>query len=207
MTGEVVHLPRTALTAPFTLERPFERLGRALGFYLYLLGIANHRGLVSRNAERITRPLAIADADIVRWLGRLDTEGLVEVKSRPPFLVARLTAWSGSGPALHENTGIPSARSASVEEPRYSNSLSSNLETATEAIAIADGGVGEGGEALLREILDTLGETDADAFRRVVGVYPAETILDVLDRVRRVPTERVRKSKTALFRYLLSKRS
>jgi hypothetical protein len=182
-------------------------LGRALGLYLYLLGAANHRGLVSRNAERVTGPLAISGPDVDRWLDRLADERLVEVKSRPPFIVARLTAWSGSGSSQRESADIPSAVSASVEEPRYSNSFSSNLETEAEAIAIADGGAGEGAEALLQEILEPLGETDPAAFRRVVEIYPSQAILDALDRVRRVPAERVRKSKTALFRYLLAKRS
>lgn len=185
------------------MERPFERLGRGLGLYLCFLGIANHRGLVSRNADRVRRALAIADSDFDRWLDRLSRDRLIELKSRPPFLVARLTAWPAVGLSEAEDVSFPSAKPRPIEEQGYSHGLSNNAE----AIAMEDGGAGEGGEALLAEILDTLGESDPADFRRVLEVYSAETIRDALERVRRVPAERVRKSKTALFRYLLAKRN
>ena len=54
---------------------------------------------------------------------------------------------------------------------------------------------------LLREILETLGETDAASFEKAVELYSPHVIRTALDRVRRA--RGIRKSRTALFRHLL----
>ncbi len=56
-------------------------------------------------------------------------------------------------------------------------------------------------EALLQEILETLGETDGHAFERAVVLYSPHVIRLALNRVRRA--KGIRKSRTALFRHLL----
>jgi hypothetical protein len=60
-------------------------------------------------------------------------------------------------------------------------------------------------EALLGEILETLGETDRTSFEGAIKNFAPDVIRKALDRVRR--TTSVRKNRTALFRYLLTKLS
>jgi len=55
------------------------------------------------------------------------------------------------------------------------------------------------------EVLDTLGETDPTTFEGAIRNFPPEVIRKALDRVRR--TRSLRKNRTALFRYLLTKLS
>jgi hypothetical protein len=55
----------------------------------------------------------------------------------------------------------------------------------------------------MREILETLGETDATTFEGAIKNFSPEVIRKALDRVRR--TRSLRKNRTALFRYLLTK--
>ena len=55
--------------------------------------------------------------------------------------------------------------------------------------------------ALLREILETLGESDPATFRGAIRRYPPGVIRTALDRTRRMKT--VRKNRTAVFRFLL----
>ena len=86
----------------------------------------------------------------------------------------------------------------------YSYSFNKHSNNQSKAIAIEDGGPGEGG-ALLQEILATLGESDPTTFRGVLANYPEGAIRAALSRVRATPPEKIRKSRTALFRHLLAK--
>jgi hypothetical protein len=65
--------------------------------------------------------------------------------------------------------------------------------------------IGEGtdGEGLLAEILATLDETDPESFRPVLKRYSPWQIQTALKRVRETPPKKLRKSRTALFRFLL----
>ena len=56
-------------------------------------------------------------------------------------------------------------------------------------------------ENLLKEILDTLGESDPSTFRHALTHFPPAVIRLALERVRAMKS--IRKSKTALFSYLL----
>ena len=62
-----------------------------------------------------------------------------------------------------------------------------------------------GDDALLREILETLGETDPTSFEGAIKNFSPTVIRKALDRVRK--TRSLRKNRTALFRYLLTKLS
>jgi hypothetical protein len=74
----------------------------------------------------------------------------------------------------------------------------------SKAIAFEDGGPGEG-DKLLQEILATLGELDPGPFRGVLQHFSPAKIRSTLVRVRATPPEKLRKSRTALFRYLLAR--
>lgn len=198
MSSAFVRIPKAALAAPLLGERPTERLGMSLWLYVYLLSVANFRGIACRNIEKVIATLSIAETDLSTWLTRLAESGLIDVRSPSPFLVVKLRSWPDSEPS-----SIVNERGA-TESNSYS--LLSNLEESSRAIAQEDGGAGEG-DRLLQEILDTLGETDAGSFRRVLDHYSSSAIREALSRVRATPAEKVRKSKTALFRYLLAKRS
>ena len=58
---------------------------------------------------------------------------------------------------------------------------------------------------VLREILETLGESDPTSFEGAIKNFSPDVIRKALDRVRR--TRSLRKNPTALFRYLLTKLS
>jgi hypothetical protein len=110
-----------------------------------------------------------------------------------PFLALKLPMWSGNGP-----------KEANKRASAYSYSFQQSRD---ERKAIAEEGdepSGEG-EVLLREVLATLGETDPTSFRGAIEHYSADTIRTVLDRVRATPPEKLRKSRTAMFRFLLAK--
>ncbi|MCC6348397.1 MAG: hypothetical protein IT347_02265 [Candidatus Eisenbacteria bacterium] len=156
---------------------------------------ANARGLVLANEATMLDELGIDLALLRELLEEATRHGAIDILSPLPFLVAKLPgSWSGR---KHEAPKEP-AKSGAPANPAYSSqsSLSQSKPLMKESYRPpADQ------EALLREILTTLGETDPTTFRGAVEYYAPAVIRKALDRVRRMHS--VRKNRTALFRFLL----
>jgi len=142
------------------------------------------RGIVPVSADSLTKEVGASQEEVGAALDRLERAGLLRILAPFPFLVLKLRSWSGKGP----NT-VPSRAAA------YSYSKLSNNRL-NESYRQAD-------DALLREILDTLGESDPSSFEGAVRNFSPDIIRKALDRVRR--TRSLRKNRTALFRYLLTR--
>jgi hypothetical protein len=152
-----------------------------------LRGRANARGIVPVRGDALAEEVGATPEVVGAALGRLERAGLLRVLAPFPFLVLKLQAWSGKITNLRDSRPVG-----------YSHSeLSHNRLTESYGPT--------GDDALLREILDTLGETDPTSFEGAIKHFPADVIRKALDRVRR--TRSLRKNRTALFRYLLTKLS
>jgi hypothetical protein len=148
---------------------------------------ANSRGVVPVRGDVLAKEVGAAQEEVGATLDRLERAGLLKILAPFPFLVVKLRSWSGSTP-----------KRASSRPAAYSYSkLSSNRLNESYRTA--------GDDALLREILETLGETDPASFEGAIRNFPPNVIRKALDRVRR--TRSLRKNPTALFRYLLTKLS
>lgn len=203
MTPHIAQPLRELVSAPLRIPLGVERIGRGLWLYLQLVALANRSGRICRTLDALGKDLGIEASAVSRWLDRLQESQLVEVESPAPYLVIRLRFWSGmedrhgeSGPAVsdqrhavHEVVPVGSSK----QQPAAS--ASSKLE---------DGGAGEGG-SLLAEVLRVLGESDADEFQALLSEFPTTVILKALVRVKTTPESQIRKSKAALFRFLLAK--
>lgn len=158
----------------------------------------NHRNLVIVREDALLDELGISPDALRVAIKTLDEEHSFEILSPLPFLVLK---WSGKRSLSSETPskdGLP-------DEPRYS-SYSFNNKALDKSIAIkAIDDPGSAESELLQDILATLGESDPTTFRGVLAHYPAGTIRAALERVRATPPEKLRKSKTALFRYLLAR--
>jgi hypothetical protein len=146
---------------------------------------ASTRGIVALSGETLVEEAGVTQAEVGTALNRLERAGLLRILAPFPFLVLKLHSWSGHG-----------GKAADSEPGAYSYSkLSSNR--------LKDSYRPQGGDGLMREILDTLGETDPTSFEGAIRNFSADVIRKALDRVRR--TKSLRKNRTALFRYLLTK--
>lgn len=193
---------RRVIEAPLRVTGGRVLVGDALWLYVTLASIANFRGIVCRRSDRLAEGLAIEESRLTEWLSRLETAGLVELQSGSPFLVIKLNPWSGS-PDPGATSGPDSTRPAA--------SLQSEVPVSSSVAAAAssnreDGGQGEG-EALFAEVQAVLGDTDAAEFRDVHMQYAPAVVRQALRRVQTTPAAQIRKSKAALFRYLLAKLS
>lgn len=191
------------IEAPLRVPEARVQLGDALWLYVLLASIASYRGLVCRRPHRLAQDIGADEQQLAEWLDRLSKVELIEVQTPAPFLVIKLRAWSGSEPSESEKTpdsGHPGS-DAHIDVP-----VSSNAAAAAALSKREDGGQGEG-EALLREVLAALDEADPVEFRQLLQQYPPDVVRRALRRVETTPPSQIRKSKTALFRYLLTKLS
>jgi hypothetical protein len=151
----------------------------------------SERLAMARESDLIARLRATRES-LQNSLQDLKAAGRIRSLSPLPFLTLKFVSWPNQGP-----------KSAILQPSSYSYTFKHSTDKSI-AIGAEDGGAGEGA-TLLREILETLGESDPTTFRGVLEHYSASTIRSVLDRVKATPQEKLRKSRTALFRYLLAK--
>ena len=176
--------------------------GDAVWTYLALLKVANYSGVVSKRSDQVAAALKTDEPTLLADLAKLSDLGLIRSLNPAPYLVVQLAMWPGK-----EEVPPPNVPVASSETPATHSEVpvSSAAAAAASASQPEDGGQGEGGE-LLDRVLAVLGpDADAEEMRETVGTYPAETVRRALQRVEATPARQIRRSKTALFRYLLTK--
>lgn len=150
---------------------------------------ASQRGIVPVRGDALVEEVGAGKEEVGAALDKLERAGFLRILAPFPFLVLQLTSWSG----------IP-AKPADSRPATYSYSqLSSNRKNESKSYRPT------GDDALLREILDTLGETDPTTFEGAIKNFAPDVIRKALDRVRKARS--LRKNRTALFRYLLTKLS
>ena len=144
----------------------------------------NASGVVTIRADLLAAEIGAALEEVGAALESLEQRKLLTVLVPPPFLVLRLHSWRG-------------APTQSQVSHAYSHSRL--LQSTTDSYSPS------GDDVLLHEILDTLGESDPKPFEGAIRHFAPDVIRKALDRVRRARS--VRKNRTALFRYLLTRLS
>ncbi len=148
---------------------------------------ANARGIVPVRGDVLAAEIGAPSEEVGAALDKLERAGLLTILAPFPFLVLRLRSWSDK--SMKPTDARPSGYS-------YSKLSSNRMNESYRP---------SGDQALLREILETLGESDPTTFEGAIKNFAPDVIRKALDRVRR--TRSLRKNRTALFRYLLTKLS
>lgn len=193
------HNARTLIHAPFQIPDGIHRLGRGVWLYLWLLDNINAQGLVCRTSQSIARNLRIPEGEALDWLGHLVGLGLAEVKSPAPHLIVRLTKWSGNGPSTGQDREENSVNDNEVFKLRNV----SYVENINRTVRHGDGGAGEGAENLLAEIRQTIG--DPEGLDTLLTRFPESVIRKALALTRAKPEGELKKTRAALFYFLLKK--
>ena len=181
------------------IENGIPNLGRALWLYVLLITRAGDRGRIIRTTPHLAKDLRVSEDTIITWLSRLRDAALVEVQSPPPYLVTKLRFWPSRSSSQKEDSPVSGSKSSLRQG--YVPVSSSKAAAKRE-----DGGVGEG-ETLLDQTLQTLGSADREEINALIENYPSDLIHRALVRVRNTPDSQIRKSREALFRYLLDRLS
>lgn len=148
---------------------------------------ANSRGIVPVRGDILAEEIGAPQEEVGAALDKLELAGLLTILAPFPFLVLRLRSWSGKA------TGPATSRPVAYSYSKLSSNRSNESYRPTQDAA------------LMREILGTLGESDPTTFEGAIKNFAPNVIRKALDRVRR--TRSLRKNRTALFRYLLTKLS
>jgi hypothetical protein len=177
-------------------------VGDAVWTYLALLKAANFSGVVSKRSDQIAAALMTDEPTLLADLSRLSDLGLIRSLNPAPYLVIQLALWPGKvdAPRL-----VVHAASSEAPVTHSEVSVSGSAAAAASASQPEVGGQGEGG-VLLDRVLTVLGpEADVEEMRDLLGAHPAETVRRALQRVEETPARQIRRSRTALFRYLLTR--
>ena len=177
--------------------------GDAVWAYLALLKAANHRGVVCKRSDQIAAVLESDEPTLLADLAKLSDLGLIRSLNPAPYLVIQLTMWPGKDAP----SDAPSPAAADPRPAAHVEVPVSSTEAAASASASQPevGGQGEGGD-LLERVLAVLGpEADAAEMRELVAAHEPELVRRCLLRVEATPARQIRRSRTALFRYLLTK--
>ncbi|MBU1698944.1 MAG: hypothetical protein KJ927_04125 [Candidatus Eisenbacteria bacterium] len=195
-------IPRTVLKSALAVSQGPDSLGRSIWLFLAMIAAAGPTGTVIRTRKSLSEDLSVPESSIDTWLDRLTTTRLIRVLSPSPYLVIHIESWSNrsdAAAALKANTNAVKAvpkSSVLKNSNSYCNSSSNSMQQ-----AIGDGGLGEGG--LLQKARDVLGDLDEEELRVILDRHSPGRVARALERVEKTPKERIRKSRLALFRYLL----
>lgn len=177
-------------------------VGDAVWTYLALLKAANYRGVVSKRSDQIAAALKTDEPALIADLAKLTELGLIRSLNPAPYLVIQITMWPGKDEAPPPNVSVASSETPAAHGEVPVSNAAAAAASASQPVV---GGQGEGGE-LVDRVLAVLGpEADAVEMRDLVATYPVETVRRALTRVEATPARQIRRSKTALFRYLLTK--
>lgn len=152
---------------------------------------ANRKGLVLSTEKQLVQELGTGRDVLAGGLKALEVDGTLDILSPLPFLVVKLKKWSGKSTRAADSGASAYSYAKLFQSQQMKESYRQEPEHPS----------GSSSKDLLQEVLETLGETDAAAFRRAVELYAPHIVRTALDRVRR--TRGIRKSRTALFRHLL----
>lgn len=151
---------------------------------------ANGRGLVTVRERGLCQELGLNAPALRDQLHKLENAGLIELLEPGNFLVLKLHKWRNHRENAAEISQSPYSYSFKHLQSNGLNNSNSYRDEQEEAR-----------QALLKEILDVLGENDPALFRKAVELYTPHVIRTALSRVRSART--IHKSRTALFRHLV----
>lgn len=201
------------LATSLVASEPAHLPGPALSLYAWLMTEANARGIVCRESSSIAKSLDRPETEIVAWCEHLAASRLIAILTPPPHLVVKLPLWSGEravptpkSPEKPAKNLLPNRGSEESLLKLSYRSLSQAKQEATNEASSSkywgDKGLGEGG-TLLRELHAVIG--DHAGIPELLKRYPEPVIRAALAKTRATPTDQIKKSRAALFWFLIGK--
>ncbi|WKZ32794.1 MAG: hypothetical protein QY316_12945 [Thermodesulfobacteriota bacterium] len=212
----------------------YRKMRNAIWLYLYLLLNADRKsGTLSRKLRTISGDMGISKNMIMRWLNILRTEGYIATKSNGRCLSIKITKWRGTDATKdvfqsHQTTFSRGFKNPNPQKPFYpqnSYNPSQKREGSFEPIDITikrnilksdidnRNFEPEKGykprtekELLAMDLAEALNDTkNLPLYLSYCNKYPEQLLRRVLGEVKELPREKIRKSRGALFNYLVQK--
>lgn len=159
---------------------------QSIWLYLSLL-LQAHRitGTVKLDPKKTAEAMGVKEATIRSWLGHLRKAGYVSIKRWPGSLLVKLSRFKPPSAMIKDSFDEPGA------ETERSSSRPA-LPDADKAFA----------QALAQALND---EDNLTQYEEAVRQHDHATLTRALEQVQRVPAERITKSRSALFHYILKR--
>lgn len=176
--------------------RFYRSLRDAMWLYLALVVTADDEGVVEKGFEELSLLTGLKEGTLRSWAGHLKKLGLIETK---PFHGSAPTSFVVHG---LERKGHPGEHSELETKPREAPARHVlQGDTGGESTSSQNQDLG----ALAEYVRHGLGdeETDLEHYAELLEGVPKEVIRQAFEQARRVPREKIRKSRGALFTYLI----
>lgn len=208
MTTFLTNNVRDLVAAPFIVSESRTRVGDALWLYVWLVSHANTAGHICRTQSTLAADLNVTESVVEQWIANLAATHLIEIHTPSPYLVLKLRFWRGSGASstlADAENGLQTGLQKPVQNnvPVSSSLLLPDSITSKPIDRGVDRGLGEG-EGLVAEAQAVLGLAEVAPLRDLIAQHPPPVVRQALVRVASTPAAQIRKSRFALFRYLLN---
>lgn len=165
----------------------YYRLKHAIWLYLYLLIEANHRtGRVLTTLEKISSDMGLDIQLLITFLGHLKRWNYVSTQKESGQILFKIAKWK-SIPGLQE-----------LLEAKGKNADSSKKKQQKTKRALQEE------HPLVKEIVTAFDDKGSQPYyEQLCAKYPEELILRTFKKVQALPDDKIKKSRGALFTYLL----
>lgn len=166
----------------------YHRMNSSIWLFLYLLTTVNHKtGRLTTSIETIATQMGVKANTVDSWLGILKSKDYVELVKNNGQTMIQIARWRKVAP-LYLLKSVPETLSKKPTKTERRQPFVSEFEKEAN------------------EVASQLDDTDnAAAYIHLFNKYPRDIIDKALKAVKSLPDEKIKKSRGALFTFLVKK--
>ena len=153
----------------------FRAMKQAIWLFLYLISVADPQGIALIQIAIVSKEMGLPEDTIRSWLGQLRKNGYLDTLQQGEGVQVTISRWDAPAEVSKESGQSPTPKPPTL----VNHDQSSNLATALG------------------------GDPDDPMWDSILAQHSKTHIQATLDRVKKVPPQQIRKSRVALFLYLL----
>jgi hypothetical protein len=189
--------PITYLLQKLTVDseaKHYHRLKSAVWLYLFILSSVHPKsGKLVLTLSDIATQAGIKEETVSSWLGHLRKWNYVSVIRQDKSLLLSVTGWKTETETLEEST-LPSKNITNKGRKKPSKKAAIEKDFPSEP------------DKLAKKISEELRSPQGLIyFERLCKIYPRSIILKAFEKAMSIPENKIRKSRAALFAYLVKK--
>lgn len=173
----------------------YHRMKSSVWLYLYLIAFSNLRSgkLIARLSD-IAADMGLPEETLGSWLGHLKKRHYVDVEKQGNALLFKIMKWQNISSEFETKASVETIKTQSAKKSKISEPVAHELPLPNNSSQLAN------------YIANLLNEpTYQAAFESICRLYPQNIIQKALMETKEIPSEKIKKSRGALFLYLVKK--
>gem|GEM_PF-2243160 len=173
----------------------YNRMKGSVWLYLYLIAFSNLRsGKLIARLSNIAADMGLPEETLRSWLGHLRKWHYVDVEKQGDALLFKIMKWQNISSELETKALVETSKTQPAKKSKISQPVAQELPLPNNSAQLAN------------YIANLLNEpTYQTAFETLCRLYPQNIIQKALLETREIPSEKIKKSRGALFIYLVKK--